>query len=78
MTETLVPGAAWQLLSPEPVRAVTSVQGLALDGTTVALNATAYEIDIDSEGRGRVRFLAPVAQSRVGEPGVRCAAARGL
>ena len=65
MTETLVPGGAWQLLTPEPVRAVTSVQGLALDGSTTALIASAYEIDIDAEGRGRVRFLQPVAQSRV-------------
>jgi uncharacterized phiE125 gp8 family phage protein len=65
MIETLVPGGAWQLLSPEPVRAVTSVQGLAIDGSTVALNASAYEIDIDSDGRGRVRFLSPVTQSRV-------------
>jgi uncharacterized phiE125 gp8 family phage protein len=64
MTETLSPGGAWQLLTPEPVRAVTNVQGLALDGSTVALNASAYEIDIDADGRGRVRFLAPIVQSR--------------
>jgi uncharacterized phiE125 gp8 family phage protein len=65
MSEILVPGAAWQLLTSMPVRAVTSVAGLALDGSTVALNASAYELDIDADGRGRVRFLAPVVQSRV-------------
>lgn len=65
MTETLSPGGAWQLLTAEPVRAVTSVQGLALDGTTVALNASVYEIDIDADLRGRLRFLQPVVQSRV-------------
>jgi len=65
MTETLVPRADWQDLTPVPVRAVTSVQGLALDGSTVALNASAYELDIDADGRGRVRFLAPVVQGRV-------------
>jgi uncharacterized phiE125 gp8 family phage protein len=65
MTETLNPGGAWQLLTAEPVRAVTSVQGLALDGSTVALNASAFEIDIDADLRGRVRFLVPVTQSRV-------------
>lgn len=65
MTETLKPLADWQTLSPVPVKAVTGVQGLAIDGSTAALNASAYELDLDVDGRGRVRFLAPVLQTRV-------------
>ena len=34
-------------------------------GATTALNVSAYEIDIDADGRGRMRFLAPVAEKRV-------------
>ena len=65
MTEVIVPGAAWQLLSPMPVRVISGVSSLAMSGATVALLASAYEIDIDVDGRGRVRFLAPVAEKRV-------------
>ena len=32
---------------------------------TTVLNVNFYEIDIDVEGRGRVRFLAPVVEKRV-------------
>lgn len=65
MTEVIVPTAAWQLLSPAPVRVISGVAGLAIGGGTTALAASAYEIDIGADGRGRVRFLAPVAEKRV-------------
>lgn len=65
MTETLIPGGAWQWLSPVPVRAITSASSLAIDGATVFLNPTDYEADLNADGRGRVRFLKTVAQSRV-------------
>jgi uncharacterized phiE125 gp8 family phage protein len=65
MREVLVPGAAWQLLTPTPVRVISGVAGLAIGGGTTALPASAYEIDIDADGRGRVRFLAPVSEKRV-------------
>lgn len=64
MTETVTPVGAWQILTPVPVRAVTGVQALAVDGSMVALAPGAYEIDIDADSRGRVRFLAPVAEGR--------------
>lgn len=64
-SEVLVPGGDWQWLSAMPVRAISSVSSLSPSGVTVALNATAYEIDIGADGRGRVRFLAPVAEKRV-------------
>jgi uncharacterized phiE125 gp8 family phage protein len=65
MTEVIVPGAAWQLLSPAPVRLISGVAALAIGGGTVPLPPSAYEIDIDADGRGRVRFLVPVAEKRV-------------
>ena len=65
MSETLAPMAAWQKLTPAPVRVISSVVALALDGSTSAVSASAYEIDIDADGQGRIRFLAPVAQARV-------------
>jgi uncharacterized phiE125 gp8 family phage protein len=65
MTEVIVPGAAWQLLTPAPVRVISGVAALAIGGGTTALPASAYEIDIDADGRGRVRFLAPVLEKRV-------------
>jgi uncharacterized phiE125 gp8 family phage protein len=65
MTEVIVPGAAWQYLTPAPVRVISGVALLGIGGVTTALSASAYEIDIDAEGRGRVRFLVPVAEKRV-------------
>jgi uncharacterized phiE125 gp8 family phage protein len=65
MSEVLVPTAAWQLLLPAPVRLISSVAGLAIGGATTVLSPSAYEIDIDADGRGRVRFLAPVSEKRV-------------
>jgi uncharacterized phiE125 gp8 family phage protein len=65
MSEVLVPGAAWQLLLPAPVRVISGVAELAIGGATTVLSPSAYEIDIDAEGRGRVRFLVPVTEKRV-------------
>jgi uncharacterized phiE125 gp8 family phage protein len=65
MTEVLVPCAAWQMLLPAPVRVISGVAALAIGGATVPLDPAAYEIDIDTEGRGRVRFLVPVMEKRV-------------
>jgi uncharacterized phiE125 gp8 family phage protein len=64
-SETLRPDADWQGLIVAPVRSITSVQALALDGAKTALNASAYELDIDADGQGRVRFLSSVPQGRV-------------
>lgn len=65
MTETLIPSAAWQWLSPVPIRAITSASSLVIDGTTAFLNPTDYEVDLNADGRGRVRFLRSIAQGRV-------------
>ena len=38
---------------------------LSISGATTLMSISDYEIDIDSEGSGRLRFLVPVSQKRV-------------
>jgi uncharacterized phiE125 gp8 family phage protein len=57
--------AAWRWLSVGPVRSVTGVSALAQDGSEVALATGEYEIDLDSEARGRVRMRTLPTASRV-------------
>ncbi|CAN5193328.1 hypothetical protein BH09PSE3_BH09PSE3_00910 [soil metagenome] len=64
MSETLMPMVAWQRLTAGPVASVTSVTALALNGTETAVLPTSYELDIDANGGGRVRFLTAIATSR--------------
>ncbi|MDB5714271.1 MAG: Transfer Agent [Sphingomonadales bacterium] len=64
MSETLVPMVAWQRLTAGPVLSVTSVTALALNGVESAVAGSAYELDIDANGGGRVRFVAVLATSR--------------
>lgn len=64
MAETLVPMVAWQRLTAGPVLSVTGVTALSVGGVESAVAAAGYELDIDANGRGRVRFLVPVAQGR--------------
>jgi len=60
--ETLPATGGWQRLNLTPVRTIDAVVSLAFDGSSVALAADEYEIDIDSRGDGWVRAL----ESRVG------------
>jgi uncharacterized phiE125 gp8 family phage protein len=60
--ETLPATGEWQRLSLTPVRSIDSVAAVAADGNSVALEAGAFEIDIDSRGDGWVRAL----ESRAG------------
>jgi uncharacterized phiE125 gp8 family phage protein len=54
--EDMLPGGgAWQRLSITPVRAIETVERIAVDGSTVALLPGEYEVDIDSRGDGWVR-----------------------
>ncbi|MEI6641166.1 MAG: hypothetical protein WCL10_03965 [Novosphingobium sp.] len=55
----------WQALATWPVKAITGVSAVALDGTRTALAASDYEIDIDAEGGGRLRLTRPLDQTRV-------------
>ena len=57
----------WQRLRAVPVGAILGVDGVAGDGSTTALAAPDYEIDIDAAGGGWVRIMAPggVRRARV-------------
>jgi uncharacterized phiE125 gp8 family phage protein len=64
MREVIGASAAWVWLTALPVRAITSVRILTLDGVQAALALPTYTIDIDAQGRGRIRFLMPPATAR--------------
>lgn len=66
--ETLPADQAWRRLARAPVREINSVEALAQDGTAEALASDCYGIDIDAQGEGWVRTIAPqeVRRIRVG------------
>lgn len=51
----VLPG--WQRMAAAPVQAISQVEGVAPDGTAVALPVTGYAIDIDARGDGWVRII---------------------
>jgi uncharacterized phiE125 gp8 family phage protein len=55
----------WQRLATRPVQAITALSGIALDGSSVALPSTAYEFDLEADGAGLIRVLAPGEARRV-------------
>ncbi len=64
--EEILPACGeWQALATRPVQAITGVLAIAMDGTRTSLAATAYEIDIDADGSGRMRLTWPITQTRV-------------
>ncbi len=65
MREVLPTEAAWRFLGARPVRSVSSASGMAQDGSETILAPTDYEIDIDSEARGRIRMRALSQVSRL-------------
>ncbi len=65
MREVLPAQAAWRWLAAAPVRTIAGVTALAADGTEIALAPQDYEIDIDSEARGRVRLMTLPTPSRI-------------
>lgn len=56
---------AWQAIDVAGVSAITAVTGLSADGDTIALAPEAYAVDVDAEGLGWVRVIAPGAAGRV-------------
>ncbi|PKB14240.1 putative phiE125 gp8 family phage protein [Novosphingobium kunmingense] len=63
--EVLGASADWTRLSAAPVQAITEVQGIPAEGSRFALPAAAYAIDIDADGAGRVRVMAPGSAGRI-------------
>lgn len=56
---------AWQRIAIGPVAAITGVEGLPAEGAAFALPAEAYAIDIDANGDGWVRTIAPGVAGRI-------------
>lgn len=66
LEERLPLSSGWQPLASRPVRAITSVEVIADDGSHAALASAAYEIDIDARSVGSVRLgSAPTGQAAV-------------
>lgn len=63
--EVLAARGEWQVLSAQPMRAITALAALDAAGARTALAASDYEFDIDAEGRGLVRLLRPIEQRRL-------------
>lgn len=54
-SETLELSGAWTRLGMAPVQSISAVEGVRSDGSTVAISADSYAIDIDAHGEGWVR-----------------------
>ena len=55
----------WQRLPVAPVRSMSDVQSVALDGTATPLDAGSYALDIDATGDGWVRLPSPGTVTRI-------------
>jgi uncharacterized phiE125 gp8 family phage protein len=65
MRDVIPAQAAWRWLAAVPVRSVSGVSALALDGSETALPVSDYEIDIDGGARGRVRLRTLPGATRI-------------
>ena len=61
----VAPSGQWTRLPVRPVRSIVGVQAVKPDGTTVALGADSFAIDIDAQGDGWVRFDKDPGATRV-------------
>jgi uncharacterized phiE125 gp8 family phage protein len=71
IVETIAASPAWARLQSTPVRAILSVEAIAPDGSAAVLAPDAYAVDIDSNGDGWLRIVAPCEARRLK---VRCVA----
>ena len=60
VSETLDVGCGWGVLGATPVKSITRV-ATALDD--IALASTSYAVDLDSNGRGKLRVTAAMSQN---------------
>lgn len=63
--EVLPVSAEWRNLATRPVQAITLVEGIPAEGARFALATSAYEIELDADGGGRVRVTSPGAAGRI-------------
>jgi len=64
-TEVLTASTSWQRMRACPVRSITAARGLSADGTSVALAADAWAMDIGADGDGWVRVIQSGSAGRV-------------
>lgn len=64
-TETLGASSEWTRLRACPVQSITAARGLPAEGSSFALAAEAYAIDITADGDGWVRVSQPGSAGRV-------------
>ena len=55
----------WQALATGPVQSVTNIEALAIDGTRTPLDLGAYAIDLEHDGRARIRLIDPFFGERL-------------
>jgi uncharacterized phiE125 gp8 family phage protein len=55
----------WQWLATRPVQAITAVYGIPAAGDRFALAAESYAVELDADGRGRVRVTSPGDATRI-------------
>lgn len=64
--EELLPSTRdWQWLATTPVQAVTAVEQVASDGTRAALAIGDYALELEADGRARIRLLSPAVTGRL-------------
>ncbi|MBC2665051.1 hypothetical protein H7F51_05945 [Novosphingobium flavum] len=63
--DVIAVSSEWQKLDVRPVLSITSVEGLANDGTRLALTPAAYALDFRADGTGWLRMLDPGLASRI-------------
>jgi uncharacterized phiE125 gp8 family phage protein len=56
--EVLPLASGWQNISARPVKAITGLDAILADGSRVALSISAYSIELDADGGGRVMVTA--------------------
>jgi uncharacterized phiE125 gp8 family phage protein len=64
-SEDIPASGGWERLGATPVGSITSVARVAADGSTTAVQAADYAVDIDSSGDGWVRVGAAVPGGRL-------------
>jgi uncharacterized phiE125 gp8 family phage protein len=65
MREVLKVTSAWLTLTAIPVVSVLAVTGIPAEGSTFAIPASAYAVDIDSGGVAHLQVMQPGAAGRV-------------
>lgn len=57
--ERLVPEWNWQWLSTVPIHAITGVEELLPDTSRRPLHSGDYAVELEADGRGRIRLISP-------------------